>query len=176
VKWDIAATSTPIQDIRDGIFAVSLSGLEANRITFGKRAWNTFLSNDQVLDRVSGGSTNAQPALVNRQLVAQLFELERVDVISSVFNSATPGDAEVLAPIGDDDVLIYHAPLGTSEDSPTAGMQFSWAGLTGSTDSGIRIRTYTNTERETDYVEALTAYDFKVTASELGFFIPNVTT
>ncbi len=176
--WDVA-TATPIDDIRTAMRAISLTGVNANRITFGREAWDTFLSSDDLLSRVEGGATVERPALVQRRLIAQLFEIEEVNVLNAVEATNVKGATEVLARIGaQDDVLIYAAPQQVGLDVATAGVTFSWTGYLGATPDGVRIKRYRDGDpsKEKDWVEAQMAVDHVVTASELGFLFTGVTT
>jgi len=178
VKWDLA-TGTPIDDIRTGLRAIELTGQKANRIVFGRQAWDTFLSSDDLLSRVEGGATTERPALVQRRLIAQLFEIDEVHVLNGVENTAIKGATEVLARIGGaDNVLLYSAPQQLGLDIATAGATFSWTGYLGATADGVRIKRYRDGDpaREKDWIEAQMAVAFKVTAADLGFFITDVTT
>lgn len=177
VKWD-QPTATPIADIRDRIRGIeSATGLRPNRISFGAEAWDTFVDADENLGRISGGSTTNNPALVQRALVAALFEIDRVHVRRAVRNTANVGATEATDFFaGSDDVLIYHAPFAPSMETPTAGIGFNWTGLTGATPSGHRIRRFRVESRETDYIQAQSAFDYKVTAPELGAYINDVST
>lgn len=180
-KWG-AAGATPIQEIRLGIETIEGStGMRPNRITFGASAWNTFVDADEVLGRIEGGAMTSLPAIVQRNLVAQLFEVEEVTVMRSVYNSAAglagdppaAGNASV-GYIGSDHVLIQHAPMEAAIDTPSASMGFSWTGFIGATESGVRVRRYRDEDIESDWVETQMAFDYKVTAPELGYFLNDV--
>jgi len=67
-----------------------------------------------------------------------------------------------------------HAVLTYSEGSPSIMMPaaatiFSWAGLTGMNDAGVRIDQYYDKETKTDVVRGEFAFDMKVTGSDLGY-------
>lgn len=170
-KWN-AASSDPISEIRTGIRTVhSKSGMRPNRLLFGRPAWDALLDNDDVLSRITGGSTKDIPAIVMRELIAQLFEIESIEVFDGVVNSAQQGDAESTDFIVNDQVLIYHAPKTLGLDVPSAGAMFSWRGLFGSTPNGIRIKKFRHEPTASDRIEGEIALDFKKTAAVLGYFI-----
>lgn len=176
-----SATSDPIAQVRTAIRSVhQLTGYRPNRMLIGRQGYDTLLDNDAVLDRITGGATNAQPARVMRQLLAALFELESIHVMDSVYNSGAEGDGSTLNQnesntfIGGDNALIYYAPQSVGLEEPTAGVQFSWTGLLGATGSGMRIKRFRMEEYESDRIEGQMAFDFKLTSGQLGFLYTSV--
>lgn len=169
LRWDVA-TSTPISDLRAGIERVQArTGFRPNRLLLARRVWNKLLDNDDLLSRINGGATAGMPAAVQRQLVASLLELDEVLVADAVFNSALKGAAEATGFVAGNHALLYYAPASVSiEGTPSAGVQFSWTGLTGATPSGFRIKRFRREELESDIIEGQMAFDYKVTAAELG--------
>ena len=176
VKWD-TGTSNPIEEVRTGIRTVhQATGYRPNKMLIGREAYDTLLDNDDILSRITGGSTVAQPARVMRQLLAALFEIEDIYVMDSVYNTANEGATESNAFIGGDNVLLYYAPDSVGLEEPTAGVQFSWTGLLGNTANGMRIKRFRMEAREADRIEGQMAFDFKLVASELGYFFSDVST
>ena len=176
LRWNVAG-STPIADIRLGMETIQArSGYRPNRLLLARQVWNKLLDNDDLLSRISGGATAGMPAQVQRQLVASLLELDEILVADGVFNSAQKGAAEATGFIAGKHALLYYAPASVSVDgTPSAGVQFSWTGLTGATPSGYRIRRFRMEHLESDRIEGQMSFDYKVTAPELAqFFITAV--
>lgn len=172
--WGSAA-SDPIKEIRDAITSVhQITGYRPNKMNISRKGYDALLDNDEILSRITGGATTAQPAQVMRSLLAALFELEQITVMDSVVNTANEGAADDISFIGGDNALIYYAPSSVSLDEPTAGVQFSWTGFLGSTDSGIRIKRFRMESRGSDRIEGEMAMDFRVTAGEMGFLFTGV--
>lgn len=174
--WDVA-TGTPIADVRTAIRTVQgNTGMRPNKMIIGRIAWDALLDSDDLLSRITGGSTVGLPAMVQRQLVAALFEIEEIFVYDSVVNSAQQGATEATGFIGGSkDALVYYAPDSLSLDEPTAGSMFSWTGFMGATENGMRIKRFREERLESDRIEGQMAFDFKVAASELGYFFSTVT-
>lgn len=179
-NWSLD-TSDPIVDVRTAIRSVhARTGLRPNKMLISRTGWDTLLDNDAVLSRITGGATSAMPAMVMRDLVAQLFEIEAIYVMDSVYNSGleTSGadinaneNTQFVAP---DHCLIYYAPDGVGLEEPTAGLQFSWTGLMGATGNGMRIKRFRMESTEADRVEGQMAFDYKVVAPELGYLFIDV--
>lgn len=176
VKWD-AATGTPITEIRTGKRTVKgATGYMPNRMILGRAAYDALLDNDEILDRIKGGATTAMPAMVMRQRLAELLELDQILVMDAVVNSAVRGATESTAFIVGDQALLYYAPNAPSLDQPTAGQQFAWTGLMGASASGQRIKRFRMEHLEADRIEGQMAWDYKITSSELGYFFNDVAT
>ena len=174
VDWSLT-TSTPIADVRLGVRTVqSNTGFRPNKMIIGRQAWDTLQDNEDILSRVTGGSTVAQPANVRRELIAQLFEIEKIFVMDSVVNTANEGATEATGLISADDVLIYYAPDALGVDTPSAGAQFSWTGFTGATSNGHRIKRWREEKYEADRIEGQMAFDYKRTSTDLGYYLPAV--
>lgn len=187
--WD-RPDSDPIVDVRTAIRTVHQNtGMRPNKMLIGRAGWDTLLDNDAILARIEGGATRDMPAMVMRQLVASLFELDAVFVMDSVVNTGAEGNPahpitsrtdlnanESNSFIGADNALVYYAPDTVGLEEPTAGMQFSWTGLMGNTDAGMRIKRFRMEQTESDRIEGQMTFDYRVVAPELGYFFSNVRT
>lgn len=180
VNWS-AASSDPIVDIRSAIRGVhQRTGYRPNKMLIGRQGYDTLLDNDAILARITGGATTAMPAMVMRQMLAALFELDAIYVMDSVVNttqkdnSSTLNSDEANTFIGGDQALVYYAPDGVGLEEPTAGLQFSWTGLLGNTGNGMRIKRFRIEKLESDRIEGQMAFDFKLTAGILGHLFTSV--
>lgn len=173
-QWSGTA-GDPIKDIRLGKEVIQVrSGVRPNKMIIGRQAYDALLDNDAVLDRISGGATTAMPALVLRQKLAEILELDAIFVMDAIVTTSQKGAATpVRAFIGIDNALLYYAPDVVGLEEPTAGVQFSWTGLLGSTPSGQRIKRFRMESLEADRIEAQMAFDYKLTAPDLGYFFSN---
>lgn len=171
LRWNVSG-STPIKDIRLGIETVQArSGFRPNRLLLSRQVWNKLLDNADLLSRINGGATVGMPAQVQRALVASLLELDEILVADGVANTAKEGATEATSFMAGKHALLYYAPNSVSVDgTPSAGVQFSWTGLTGATPSGFRIKRFRMENLEADRIEGQMSFDYKVTAPELGYF------
>lgn len=176
LRWDLPA-SDPIRDVRTGIRSVhEATGYRPNKMLIGREAYDALLDNDEILSRITGGSTTAMPAMVMRQLLAALFELDAIYVMDAVYNTAVEGATESNTFIGSDDALLYYAPDSVGLEEPSAAVQFSWTGLLGTTANGMRIRRFRVETKSADRIEGEMAFDFRLVASELGYFFTDMVT
>lgn len=174
--WD-AANSTPFADIRTQMRSVrDKTGFKPNKLVLGSRTWDAIVDNADILSRVTGGATNANPARVNEQLVAQILGLEEVLVAEAVQNTAIEGATLSMSAIlgGNDALLVYAAPR-PSILLPSAGYNFVWSGFAGNA-AGMRMKRFRMEHLSADRLEAEAAYDFKLVAADLGVFFLNAVT
>ena len=165
-----SVTGNPIEQIRAGITGVHRNtGMRPNRILNTRTRHDQLMDNDEILARITGGSTATMPARVQRQLLAELFEVESYEVTDAVSNTSAKGAADQNFDfIGNDRCLVYYAPQTAGIEEPSAGMQFSWTGLLGNTDLGVRIKRFRMEANEADRIEGQMSFDYKVTSPELG--------
>ena len=171
VTWD-DPSSDPIGDIETGRRAILLAtGYEANVLGLGYDVWIALKKHPDILARVgTGGSNNVDPRLVTPRLVAALFELDEIRVGSVVYNTAAPGLTASMAFTAGKNALLVHRTKSPSIEEPSAGYRFSWRGLVGGGNGGISFRNGVNPETEVAWYRIKHADDFRVTASELGYF------
>jgi len=171
--WNEAA-STPIEDIRLGIRTVHEStGFRPNVLTLGRQVYDTLLDHPDLVGRVDRGQTTG-PALVMRQTLAALFEVEEVLVMDSIVNSAAEGAANVHAFIGGKNALLSYRPASPGLMTPSAGYTFTWQGLLGGGVLGSRISRFRMETLKADRLEIEQAFDQKKVAADLGFFFSAV--
>lgn len=171
LKWS-AAASDPVKDIRDAKRTIhAMTGYRPNKMLIGREAFDTLVDNDGILARVIGGATTDIPAMALKKLLAELFELEEIFVMDGVANTSKKGAAtQVTGLIGGDNALLYYAPNVATLGEPTAAAQFSWNGLMGNTDAGLRIKRFRMEPIESDRIEGQMAFDYRLTGAALGFY------
>ena len=174
IGWNQAA-SDPIVDIRLAKQTVmGNTGYRPNKMLIGRQAYDALLDNDAVLARITGGSTRSLPAMVMRELLAQLFEIDQIFVMDSIVTTSVKGASTTTRQfIGSDNALVYYAPDTAGLNEPTAGVQFSWTGLLGNTANGMRIRRFRMEQFASDRIEGEMAFDYKLTGTDLGYFFSN---
>lgn len=173
-RWD-RADSTPIEDIRLGRRTVhARTGFAPNKLVLGREVYDALVDHPDIVGRLDRGQSTG-PAIVLRQNLAALFELDEVLVMDAVYNSATEGDDDDIDFIGGKSALLAYAAPSPGLYVPSAGYTFSWNGLLGSGALGMRMKRMRIEERESDRLEIQMAFDQKLVAADLGqFFITAV--
>ncbi len=168
--WDESG-STPILDIRAAMIGIKGStGFKPNKLVLGAEVWNILIDHPDFLDRINQGQTPGGPALVMRQLLTQILELEDVVVAEAVVNSAVEGATESTDFIFGKSALLVHAAPNPGLEIPSAGYTFAWTGLLGAGASGTRISRFRMEEKKTDRIEGESAYEQNLVSADLGHF------
>lgn len=169
-KWNDYTNSDPVGDIdlaRDTIHKAT--GFKPNKLVLAKDVYNVLKGHPDIIDRIKYTGSNDNPARVNKNTLAALFEVEELLVIDTVYNTAAEGVTAAGSFLAAGKALLVYAPANASVDLPSAGYTFSWSGFVGSNNTGVRVRNYRQPEEfESDMVEGQAAYDMKVTGSALG--------
>lgn len=173
-QWNDAA-STPIEDVRAGKLRMQArSGKRANKLTLGREVYDILLDHPDIVGRLDRGQGTG-PAIVMRQSLAALFELDEILVMDAVQNTAAQGAADAISLIGGKSALLTHSPASAGLYVPSAGYTFSWTGLMGAGAMGARIKRMRMEEREADRIEIQMAFVQKLVSADLGsFFITAV--
>ena len=147
------------------------TGRRPNRLALGKEAYNALKNSAAVLERVKFGGSSANPATVNEQVLAELFGIEKVVVLSSVYNAAPVGATEDMKFICDPKcALLAYATSTPTIDEPSAGYIFTWDML----GNGQYLPTMQydgEPGTHSEFIEGLFAADMKKTADDLAIFL-----
>lgn len=178
LQWNDAA-SEPVKDVKAWKTEMLLrTGILPNVLVLGHQVYDALTENDAIIDRIKYGQTPGQPAQVTRQALAALFEIDRIEVMSAIVNTApeeTTGLVESNAFIGDGkSLLLAHAAPTPGLMTPSAGYSFVWTGYAGAGAYGQRIMSYRMDNIKSDRVEIELAFTHEKVADALGTFARSV--
>lgn len=169
LRWDVA-TSTPIEDVRSGARSVhQLTGFRPNKMVLGRAVYDALLDHPDIVGRIDRGQTSGT-AIVMRQNLAALFEMDEILVMDSIYNSAVEGATNAHSFIGGKNALLAYAAPSPGIMVPSAGYTFSWSGLLGAGALGTRIKRMRMEHLESDRIEIEMSFDQKLVAADLGYF------
>ena len=164
------ASSTPIEDIRQGKrYVLESTGFMPNTLTLGQAVYDALVDHPDVVGRIDRGQT-AGAARANLVTLADLFEVDKVLIMSAVQNTAKQGQAAAHSFIGGKHALLSYAPATPGIMTPSAGYTFNWTGLVGSGNEGMRIKRFRMDHLESDRIEIDMSYDQKKISADLGYF------
>ncbi len=174
LRWQ-DPTSTPIEDIRQGKrFVGEATGFRPNILTLAREVFDVLLDHPDIVGRLDRGQTTGT-AIVNRDALAALLELEEVNVMDGVENTALEGATDVHAFIsGGRNALLTYRPPRPGVFTPSAGYTFSWNGYLGATGMGTRITTFRMEHLKSDRVEIESAYAQHLVSADLGYFFGDI--
>lgn len=168
--WTDKTNSDPISDINTGIDNVlGVTGYRPNHIVMGEYAWRNFRETDKAIDRIYGNAMQGNARVVTQKQAAALFEVDRVLVGRTYYNSADEGQSESLSQIWNDNVLVYYAPPTPSKNAPSFMYSFRWNEV-----MNMQAAVYDLPKAKAEEVELGYYQDEKITATTLGFLITGV--
>lgn len=174
IKWS-NGNSDPIKQVADLKLAMHQNtGRMPNRMVMGANVLNALRQHPAFLERVVNGGTTANPASVTQRVIQELFEMENVSVMMSIYNQAKQGAEADMQFIGDPNaVLLAYATDSPSVEEPSAGYIFTWDML--GNGQMLPIFHYPGENgTHSEYVEGLMAYDMRKTADDLAVFLTEV--
>lgn len=178
VQWDVS-TSDPIKQMRKRKQAVlKATGYVPNVLVCGADAYLALLDNPQVLARINGGALPSNPALVDRTLLMQAFELEDIVVASGIYNTAVDGAAESMSFIVDSKsaLLVYRNTGADTLEEVSGGYIMSWTGLLGdgAFSAPASVFRWRDDPAHSDGFEVRMAWDSKITCPDVGVFFSGI--
>lgn len=162
----------PVKLIDDLCTSVEQStGRRPNRLGLGKNAFNALKAHPAIVERVKFGGSTANPATVNERVLAELFGIEKVVVLSSIYNSAPVGAEASMNFICDPNAAILAYATNTPAiDEPSAGYIFTWDML-GNGQYMPTMQYEGESGTHSEFIEGLFSADMKKTADDLAVFL-----
>jgi hypothetical protein len=179
VKWSDAA-ATPLDDVQKWKedFEIRNYGFMPNKIVISKDVKRHLLKNPQLLGRINGGATVANPAMVNDSIIASIFEVDEIIWADAVSNTAKRGEAENPDRMVKNRMLMVHSPSETGIDVASSGAIFAWNrvpgfsfGISAQTISGTEDLRWSGIEEKS---KLNMCYDMKVTGKSLGTYVSDI--
>ena len=167
--------SDPIKYIEDKKLEMhKQTGRTPNRLALGANVYNELRNHPAIMERVIHGGTSANPAKVTKNALAELFGVDELVVLMSIFNDAKLGQEDNMQFIGDPNgMLLAYVTDAPSVDEPSAGYIFTWDML-----GDGQLLPILNYEGEggthAEFVEGLMAYDMRKTADDLAYYFSDV--
>ena len=150
------------------------TGRTPNKLAIGANVYNALINHPGILERVKYGGTTANPANVTRNVLSQLFGVEELVVLMSIFNKAPQGKEADMQFIGDPNALLLaYATATPNREEPSAGYIFQWDMLGDGQLLPIFHRVF-NDATHREELEGLMAFDMRKTADDLAMFCKDV--
>jgi hypothetical protein len=163
-----AASSDPIATIDDAKEAVAgLTGYMPNVIVMGPEVLHAVKNNAQVIDRIK----YTQRGIITEDILAALFGVDEVIVPHGVVNTAVKGASDSVGRIFGKGVMVAYRPESPAIMKPSAGYCFSWAGLYGAGNDGLRSKRFRMEHLNSVRIENEFAWDLKVVATDCAAFL-----
>lgn len=172
VQWH-DVTSDPIEDFESNIETMLTStGFAPNTAVFGYRAFRRLKSHPDILARLSYNGGTAIPAQVTPAMIAAVLGIDRIFVSKAIKATNVEGETAAYSMTHGNHVWMGYVSPTPSREQPSAGYIMAWnyAGYS----EQINVDSFPLRKIKAIRYEGEAAWDGKVTASDLGVFMPNV--
>lgn len=164
--WSSYTTSDPITDIQLGETTIlKNTGMEANTLVLGFEVWAQLKHHPDIVDRYKYTSA----ASVTTDMLAALFDVDRVLVAKAIKNTGPEGGTAAYALTHGKNALLCHVAPSPGLLTPTAGYTFTWTGISAGLGTDIAISTFRMEHLKADRIEGEIAFDFKIIGADLGY-------
>lgn len=170
-QWSDYVNSTPLIDIEVMKEAIlSATGFSANTLVMGRAVFNALKNHPTIIERIKYTSQN----IPTTELLASLFDIDRVLVASSLVNTAKEGQTKTTAYNFGKGLMLTHSASAPGLLTPSAGYTFVWNGV--SDGAGLQVGTYSfrMDELRAQRIESQMAWDNKVVGTDLGAFAATI--
>jgi hypothetical protein len=171
LQWNDAA-SEPVKNVKTWKDEMlQATSIVPNVLVLGHLAYTALTENDSIIDRIKYGQTPGSPAIVTKQALAALFEIDRIEVLSAIVNTGPEGGVESNSFIAQaKSAALFYAPSSPGLMTPSAGYTFVWTGYLGASAEGGRVSQFRMDLLKSDRFELELAFSQKVVAPDLGIF------
>ena len=91
IYWD-SMNSTPVVDVRlMKQYVQESTGFMPNVAVLSQQVYNVLVDHDDIIGRLDRGQTPGGPAMAMKEALAAIFEVDEVQVMAGVYNSADEG-------------------------------------------------------------------------------------
>lgn len=173
IQWDNYASSDPIGDIADAATAMqAVTAKRPNTLVLSRRVYDKLRQHPDILDRIK----YTQRGVVTTELLAALFDIDRILVANAVQNTARRGEEIEMDFIMPDGALLLYVAPNPGLRTASAGYTFTWTGLMGANALGGRIIRLPMPQLGlgTERIEGECAYQHQAIAADLGIFYSNI--
>ncbi len=166
------ANFDPVHFFNERKREIKLAGRrEPNKLALGYDAYTALIEHPDILERVKYTGSTANPAIVNRNVLAQVLGIDEVVVFMSTYNSAEPGQSDNMNFICDPEgALLCYATPSPAIDEPSAGYIFTWDML-GNGNWMATDQFEGEDGTHTEFIEGLMSTDMRKTADDLAVYM-----
>jgi hypothetical protein len=119
--------SDPVELFNKLRIQMRLSGVRyPNVLCLGVNAFAALTTNPSLIERVKYSGSTANPATVTENVLAQLFQVQKVVVLGSTYNAAGVGAEDMEYICNPNDALLVYTTSSPAIDEPSAGYIFAW--------------------------------------------------
>lgn len=168
-EWN-SGSSDPVADIQQArLMHFAQCQRRANVLVLPFQVYEIVREHEAITDRVKYTTSS----VVTTELLAQLFDVDRVLVPRSYVNTAAPGQAPDVEPLWQSNAYLAHVADRPGLKQLTLANTFVWNAMPGTVD-GLVVERWREHGRKADMIRVQKYYDMKLIAPGAGLRITNV--
>lgn len=170
-KWSDFAGSDPLEDIETGKETIlGTTGYMPNTLVLGYSAFRKLKNHPDLVDRIKYTSDQ----VVTTGIMAKYFEVDRILVAKAIKNTANEGQTASYSFVFGKSAWLGYVNPNPSILQPSAGYVFTWKGVSDGLGTNIGVTRFRMQHLRADRVEGQIAWDNKLVASDMGYFMSAV--
>lgn len=174
LQWN-DATATPLSDLRVGIRSMEITtGFRPNVLVLHSKVFDDLQDHTDFTDRITGGATTGDPAMVTPELIARVLRIERVVVADASYNTADENQSASNSYILGRNALLAYAAPNPGPFTPSAGYTVVWRSMPGAEGLDSPVFRGRDDLAHKDVLQVFRAYDMLPVATSLGYFFSNI--
>lgn len=160
-------TSDPITDVDTGKQTIlTNTGMDPNTLVLSYQVFRQLKNHPDIVDRVKYTSSE----VVTPELLARLFEVDRVLVTRASYASNVEGETAAYSLVAGKHALLCYVPPSPSVLTPAAGYTFLWTPQSQGRPNAVSTSRIEMPWKKTVRIETEMAWDNKITGADLGYF------
>lgn len=169
--WSAYSTSDPIEDIEAGKQTILTdTGFMPNTLVLGYPVFRQLKNHPDIVDRIKYTSSEN----ITTAMLARLFEVDNVHVAMATNATNNEGETAAYSLVQGKHALLAYVNPSPGLLAPSAGYTFNWTGISGGLGTNIGVSRFRMPEIKADRIEAEMAWDNKLVATDLGYFLESV--
>ena len=157
-------TSDPIGDVNLAYDTVRQAIARVpNKGVLGAGLWRHVTKHPDLIDRIKGAAGPGSPAILTKQAIAALFELEVLLVGDAVKDTGAEGGTSSRSYVWGNHMLVAYVPNSPGLMIPAAGYVFEW--------KSRQVNRYRFDPEHSWNIEGLENFDVKLTATDAGYLV-----
>lgn len=162
-RWNDYSASDPVGDVKTAQDTIHKNAnVKANTLVMGYEVWSKIIEHPDILERIKYSALG----VVTKELLAKVFDVDRIIVGEAVENSSVEGAADSMSYIMGKKVWLMYI-------TPTPGLRKVSAGYT--LGQGTRrILRWKEDDVEAEFVKVTDYYEHKIMAAPAIYYINTV--
>ena len=167
-QWSDFVNSDPRDDVDTAVEAIlGVTGFRPNTMVVGWQVWRQLKNHPDFREQIKyTSSDNMTPGMV-----ARMLEIDRFIVASSIYATNEEGGTAAYSFNFGKAAWIGYVNPSPGLLAPSAGYTFAWNGVSGTLGANVGISSMDMPLKKATRIEGEIAFDNKIVATDLGYFI-----